>query len=458
MLEERIHIYHINDLHSHFDHWPRIEKFIQDRKAWHSDVGEETIIADLGDHTDRFHPFTEATLGKGNVSLLNKIGCQFATIGNNEGITFPYDTLNHLYDEATFQVLVANLYDKDGNRPHWALPYNVHCTNKGTRVAFIGATAYFRVFYEMLGWKITEPLEEIKQAVEEVKEKSDVIVLLSHLGLEYDELLANEIPELDVILGAHTHHILHEGKTINNALLCGAGKGGVYVGHVELTMDADKNLIQKEADLTSMNERPEVNGEDEFVDNLYMTGKEQLTKVVCHLPEPLAVDWFHETPLLRRLCDYLKDWCEADCAFLNAGLILDHLPAGDITLFDLHRICPHPINPCVVELSGAELKEVLIQSTDSSWPHKQIKGFGFRGNVLGIMIYSQISMNGPHDIWIANEKLDLKKTYRLALPDMFTFGFFFPAIKRSDKKKYFLPEFMRDLLADELQREHRLEL
>ena len=33
-----------------------------------------------------------------------------------------------------------------------------------------------------------------------------------------------------------------------------------------------------------------------------------------------------------------------------------------VTKFDLHKICPHPINPCVVELTGAELKEVLAQT------------------------------------------------------------------------------------------------
>ena len=33
------------------------------------------------------------------------------TIGNNEGITFPHDELNHLYDHRQFDVLVANLFD-----------------------------------------------------------------------------------------------------------------------------------------------------------------------------------------------------------------------------------------------------------------------------------------------------------------------------------------------------------
>ena len=38
-----------------------------------------------------------------------------------------------------------------------------------------------------------------------------------------------------------------------------------------------------------------------------------------------------------------------------------------VTKFDLLKICPHPINPCMVELTGAELKEVLAQIMDEKW-------------------------------------------------------------------------------------------
>ena len=31
-MEEVIHIYHTNDLHSHFEHWPRIHHFLKERK------------------------------------------------------------------------------------------------------------------------------------------------------------------------------------------------------------------------------------------------------------------------------------------------------------------------------------------------------------------------------------------------------------------------------------------
>ncbi|MFP3472365.1 hypothetical protein R0J90_20130, partial [Micrococcus sp. SIMBA_144] len=64
--------------------------------------GESVYVFDIGDHVDRWHPLSEATLGLGNVELLNEAGYDAVTIGNNEGITLDYDDLNNLYKEAEF--------------------------------------------------------------------------------------------------------------------------------------------------------------------------------------------------------------------------------------------------------------------------------------------------------------------------------------------------------------------
>ena len=447
---ETIHLYYINDLHSHFNHWKRIQQFIRKRSTIHKSVEEEVLVMDIGDHADRFHPYTEGTLGKGNIELLNQLECDYATIGNNEGITFPLDVLDDLYREAQFEVLVANLYYADGTRPEWLQPYRIHKTKQGTRIALIGVTANFKLFYEELGWRVTEPMDEIEKAMNEVKDNCDAIILLSHLGLEYDQQLAEKFPDIHLILGAHTHHILHEGKRVNQSLLCGAGKGGTYVGHAELFIDRNANDVSVKTRLYNMNDEDFVEGETEFNSQLREIGKQKLQNEICVLDKPLDVQWFIESTLVQMLCDELKDWCNADCAFLNAGLLLEGLPKGIVTQYDIHRICPHPINPCVVELSGQELKEVLLQSMDKKWPHLQVKGFGFRGNILGIMLYSNIEVKSKSEIYIGGELIHLKKQYKLAIPDLFTFGYFFPSIKRSENKTYYLPEFLRDILAHKL--------
>src|SRR5690625_7793183 len=88
----------------------------------------------------------------------------------------------------------------------------------------------------------------------------------------------------------------------------------------------------------------------------------------------------------------MKSWTGEDCAILNSGLLMDQLAAGDVTYKDIHRICPHPINPCVVELTGSELMEVIRASFTKEFMELKLKGFGFRGDVLGRMLFSGLTV------------------------------------------------------------------
>ena len=149
-MSEIIHIYHTNDLHSHFTHCPRIQSLLTERREWHEEAGDACLVLDIGDHADRSHPFTEGTAGKGNVQLLNEAGYDAVTIGNNEGITLSKAELDELYDQADFSVVVANLMDLDGNQPTWASPNHIIETKNGTKIGLIAATASVNASRAML--------------------------------------------------------------------------------------------------------------------------------------------------------------------------------------------------------------------------------------------------------------------------------------------------------------------
>ncbi|MGM0865599.1 MAG: bifunctional metallophosphatase/5'-nucleotidase [Bacillota bacterium] len=444
-MREIIHIYHTNDLHSHFEHWSRIRDFLKMRKQWHLDEGEPVYLFDIGDHVDRWHPLSEATLGKGNINFLNEVGFDAVTIGNNEGITLDYEDLNSLYENADFHVIVGNLLDQSSHPPSWVKTHHIFQTNSGMKIGIIGLTAYFKPFYKALGWNITSPLDELEKLVQELHPQVDMVILLSHLGIRDDELIATRFPEIDVILGAHTHHVLHQGKEIKGTMLGAAGKYGHYVGHMMVEVDtANKKIVGKKAQLYEQQELPPAEKEEQENLEWYQKGEALLRGKVTELAEPLAVDWFNPSPLPDVLCDGLAEWCEADCAFLNSGLLIDGLEEGAVTKQDLHRILPHPINPCLIEMKGAELKEIIKQTFNEEWPHLQVKGLGFRGKVMGRFVYTNIQFNG-REILIGQKPIDPQKIYKLALPDMFTFGHFFPDLQRLEKK-YFMPEFLRDIL------------
>ncbi|PLR73892.1 bifunctional metallophosphatase/5'-nucleotidase [Bacillus sp. UMB0728] len=447
-LKEVIHIYHTNDLHSHFSRWPRIHSLLTERRKWHEEAGEDVFFFDIGDHVDRWHPLTEATAGKCNTDLLNQAGCTAAAIGNNEGITLPFDSLDTLYEKAGFDVITANLFYKDGRRPDWAKPYAIYETVSGLKVAAAGATANYEHFYDLLGWKLTDPFEELRKVLAEVRGQADIIVILSHLGIHDDERLAAEFPEADVILGGHTHHILHEGKMAEGCLLAAAGKHGFYAGHVMLEIDTEtKTVIGKKAQLYDTNELPSADDEEHIIENLYRKGKSLLDVPAAPLPN----GGMSKKQLAILLCKALQEKCGADAALLNEGLILEGLEKNEATLYDLHRICPHPINPSKVVLTGAELKEVLRHAQSDEWEQLQVKGLGFRGTLMGRMISTGAEMDTSGNMQIGGHVLDNEKSYSLAIPDMFTFGPFFPEIRRAAEKEYFFPDFLRHLLEWKLQ-------
>jgi 5'-nucleotidase len=455
---ETIHLYHTNDLHSHFENWPTIVQYIKKRREIHDQTNEHMFLLDIGDHADRFHPITEATKGKANVELLNMLQYDAVTIGNNEGITFSYDDLDSLYQEAQFPIIVSNLYTELGERPAWTVPYQILTINNGVKVALLGVTVYYEKFYALLGWKVKDPFQSLLETIHQVKEQTDIIVLLSHLGISDDEIIAREFPDIDIIIGGHTHHVLHKGKKMYNTLIAGAGKYGQYVGHISLTVNHDqKELVSCEATITSMMEQYEVCHDTEvWLQQTLLKSEEKLSEVVGVLKDDMKLDWFKDSPFPLYLARALRQWCHGEVSMVNSGILLEPLSKGPVTKKDLHRICPHPINPCKVDLKGDVLKEVIIQAREERMEHLQLKGLGFRGKVMGRMVFdgidvkSEILTDGKEhvtDIFVLGEPIDPDRVYAVATIDMFTLGPLYPEISHAEKKIFYMPELLRDLLA-----------
>ncbi|MCU9612835.1 bifunctional metallophosphatase/5'-nucleotidase [Caldibacillus lycopersici] len=446
---EKIYIYHTNDVHSHFQYWPRIHEEVTRQRKLHAARQESMFVFDIGDHIDRVHPYTEGTLGKGNIDLLNAAGYDAVTIGNNEGITLPHEALDKLYENAQFDCVVANLFAEDGTRPNWAKPYQVFETDNHTKIGLIGVTINFQYFYEPLHWKVTDPFEALQHWVPIVKEQTDIVIILSHLGLSDDQRIAKEFPGVHLVLGGHTHHVLMNGELVEDCLLACTGKYGNFLGKVELHYDVEKRkMVEKKAILMETMQLPNTIGENQQLKAIAESGKQLLNKPIADLPYTLETDWYQDTELNQLLCSALTEWCQADCSFINAGLLVAGLEKGIVTEYDIHQICPHPINPCIIRLPGAVLKEVLAQTFNDPYISLQLKGFGFRGKVFGKMIYDQITFNGKGaamEIYINGEAIDSKQLYTVATIDIFAFARFYPELTRSEKQ-FVVPEFMRDLL------------
>lgn len=457
----RIHVLHTNDVHSHFDQMPRIAALLRRMRRELEAAGDAVFVLDGGDHVDRMHPVTEGTRGWANVDVLNASGYDVVTVGNNEGITLPHEWLERLYAGARFDVALANLRDaRTGERPPWAKPVVVREAG-GVRVAFLGVTAPYHTFYNLLGWHVEEPEGVLAEQVRVWRERADLVVVLSHLGLGRDEELARSLSGVDLIVGAHTHHVLARGHTVGDTLIVQCGRGGGLVGHVRLVYDRDaRRVVAREARcLPVVDEVPDA-AVAEVIARREREADAVLSEPVAALAQPLPVSWERESPLANLLAAGLRRWVQADVALVNAGTLLAPLVAGPVTRRQLLAACPHPINPCRLTLTGEALRTILEDSLRDERIRAPIRGFGFRGRVHGWMCvdgltveYDPTAPEGSRIVRIIGDEgpLDPRREYRVATLDMFTFGPHFPLFHHGRDVRYCLPEFLRDVLQEALQ-------
>ena len=364
----RLTIYHTNDIHSHLHEYERIKAYMAEQRPR---LNHPSLYVDLGDHVDLSAPITEATLGKKNVALLNEAKCDVATIGNNEGMTISHEALNHLYDEAKFIVTCSNVIDESGHLPNNIVSSYIKDID-GVKILFVAATAPFTPFYRALNWIVTDPLESIKEEIELQRGKFDVLIVLSHCGIFFDETLCQELPEIDVIFGSHTHHYFEHGEINNGVLMAAAGKYGNYLGEVNLTFEAHK-VVHKTAKIIPLEILPEV--ETSFEEE----GKTLMSNSVIQHPVVLKRSMNHITEAAYLLAQSVCEYTHAQCAIINAGLLVK----DEVTEYDIHQMLPHPINMVRVRLSGVKLKEIIAKSNKQEYMYEHAQGLGFRGNIFG---------------------------------------------------------------------------
>lgn len=451
---EQIRMIHTNDLHSHLENWPKIRRFIQARQQ--PKANESVLTVDLGDFSDRWHPLTESTNGQGNVALMNQVHYDYATIGNNEGTGNSKDELDHLYDHANFEVLLANLFDaRTLQYPDWAKPYAIHTTEKGTKIGLLALTAYFPLTYQPNGWDVRAWQEILPKLATQLKKEVDVLVLLSHLGVIDDERIAQEIPAIDTIIGSHTHHLFKEGKEVNQTLLAAAGKFGQYVGEVVISIDDKRKIVDQKA-YTFATEQMMAYPEDvSEIENYLLTGEAQLeAQVVTELLEPLPIYLPNERSLMTETLEAAKRRANTSAAILNTGLFLKPLEIGEVNQNDLHQMLPHPMHLIRVTLKGTDfIRFVLEVEKNRDFLRRfRIVGMGFRGEIFGEIAYTGFSYDRVnHQVLWQGETIDPEASYTFVTVDHWMFIPFFPTIEIAGEITFLFPEFIRTVLGDYLK-------
>ncbi|MEB3102409.1 bifunctional metallophosphatase/5'-nucleotidase [Ferviditalea candida] len=458
-MRQRLVILHTNDIHSFFEQMPKI--FTALHTIRQRCKPQEVLTIDCGDHMDRMRMETEGSDGLANVEIMNATGYEFAVLGNNEGLTYTPEVLRQCYEaHARFKVIGSNMaLAETGEPPSWMVPYQIVC--KGSiKVGLIGVTADYTDFYSRLGWDVSDPFETVADLVKQLRGQVHLLVVISHLGLGNDKRMAEEIPGIDCILGGHTHHLLEEPLRIGSTAICAAGKFGEYVGWVEWEYEFDTaRLTFGDGGCVAVNSYEDDARIVQIVEHFHALGKTTLNEPIVVLDKSLSNGWDRESELGNLLAEGLKVWTDAEVGIVNAGQILAHLDSGIITREKLLEICPSPINPCSLWLSGDQIWAALEESLIPEFIGKPIRGFGFRGKVLGTLCLDGITVEydsaAPayqkiRSVLINRQPIDRSREYRVGTIDMFTFGVGYSTLGKGRDTDYVLPEFIRDVLRGQL--------
>jgi 2',3'-cyclic-nucleotide 2'-phosphodiesterase (5'-nucleotidase family) len=211
-----------------------------------AEVTHPLALVDCGDVFTR-GPWHQQFLGVPEIEALNAMGCEMLCVGNNEfKATDGVDSqaiLLGLMRRSRFPWLAANLTVGDSGVPVEGIHRFVVRDYQGVRVGFLGLTApRAKDYAQTKGWTIGDPIAAAKQWVPEARKSCDILIAVTHIGVDLDKQLAAQVPGIDAIVGGDSHTYLPVPLAVKNPAgivvpIVQAGEQGVMLGRLDLVFE-----------------------------------------------------------------------------------------------------------------------------------------------------------------------------------------------------------------------------
>ncbi len=268
------------------------------------------------------------------------------------------------------------------------------------------------------GVAVGNPVTIARALVPKLRREANVVVCLSHMGLDADRELAERVSGIDVIIGGHSHiplkrPLLTKNGTPNGyhgTVIAQAGSRGEYLGRTVLYTE-DERPVRFAGTLLPV--RP-ADGEDPRVaallrpyeDEFGAAMSQRIFQTKARVPSTGLREG--ETPLGNFVADALRKAANADIALINSGGIRAALPAGTVTVGDVYSVLPFDNRIVVVPMPGWRVRELL------DFTGRRIGKGGF-GQVSGVSFV--IGGDRAVNIQVNGEMLDSNRAYRVATVD-----------------------------------------
>ena len=166
------------------------------------------------------------------IKAFNIIGCDAQNVGDND-LAEGKEYLLERADESNFPFISANLIDTTSANPLFE-PYVIKEVD-GLRIGIFGLITH-RAKLSTPDLLIDDPYETAKRVVSELKEKCDLVIALTHLGVNDDKKLAQQVPGINIIVGGHSSSKLETPLRVNDTVILQAYLQGRYLGRLDLTI------------------------------------------------------------------------------------------------------------------------------------------------------------------------------------------------------------------------------
>jgi 5'-nucleotidase/UDP-sugar diphosphatase len=355
--ETRIVIFHSNDIHGKIDNFAKVAAILDaERKG-----GAEVFYFDAGDNftgnpvIDQYDPPGEPML-----ELLNRLGVDVLCPGNHE-FDYGLENLQKFAARARFPFVSANIEALPGSFP-LLRPSLLLKTRGGIRIAVFGliqteAGSGLPSTHpdKVKGLVFSEPLAKALE-MKKLRAGSDVLIGLTHIGFEQDVLLAAEMPELDAIIGGHSHTRIDPAETVNGVLVAQAGSDNRFLGRVDLLV-RNGRVIEKKGVLIDL-KGPMAEAADVQAMIVRFNQNPAFARIIAEAPQEIV----GKEALGGLMTDAIRVVHGLDIAFQNGGGIrLNQLPKK-ITLKDIYTLDPFGNQVVQFALSAAEVRGLIAAS------------------------------------------------------------------------------------------------
>lgn len=422
---------HIVILHTGDAHGQADTNLGYSRAAYAKDTlesaGATVLLLDSGDALHGM-PFANISEGESIVRLMDEAGYDAMTAGSHD-FEYGADRLCELAEQAEFPILAGNVMKEDGSSLlPGSMVVEINSVKFGIFSLVTPETAHAVAPDNLTGLTFEDPVETARAAVASLEaENCTLIIALTHLGMEENggataEMLAGQVPGIDVIVDGGSHTLLEEGVWVNNTLIVSSGEYLENIGCVDIDptgLTAATMLTAEDFGEASRNEAvdrliAEMSAEQEAL------LKEVVGSTAVELNGAQEDAGAGETNLGSFAADALRSAAGTDIALINGGSICAGIPAGEITKGQLTAVFPQGHYAVTMDVTGAQLLAALengvslIPAADGRFP--QVSGMSFKfdsAQPAGSRVF-EVKVNG--------EALDSAKTYTLATVDSIAAG------------------------------------